>query len=62
MRNPNVYKTLVSWRFVCCIFAALGVIVYLFHFGGIIPFLNLVEWVMELDDIFHSSEKSLRQM
>lgn len=55
------YRMLVSWRLVCFIFAALCVFVYLFYFGGIIVFLEGVEWVMELDDVLRTSEKSLRQ-
>ena len=55
------YRMLVSWRFVCFIFASLCVFVYLFYFGGIMGFLECFEWVMELDDVLHTSEKSLRQ-
>ncbi|MDE0427021.1 MAG: hypothetical protein OXN25_19385 [Candidatus Poribacteria bacterium] len=53
MKNLNVSKMMVSWRFLCCILASLAVIVYLFYFGGILPFLEFAEWVMDLDDIFH---------
>lgn len=55
------YRMLVSWRFVCFILASLCVFVYLFYFGGIMVFLEGVEWVMELDDVLRTSEKSLRQ-
>ena len=55
------YRMLVSWRFVCFILASLCVLVYLFYFGGIMVFLEFAEWVMELDDVFQTSEKSLRQ-
>lgn len=41
------------FRFVCCILASLCVIVYLFYFGGILPFLEFAEWLMALDDLFH---------
>lgn len=46
-------KFFLSWRFVCFILASLGLIIYLFYFGGILPFLEFAEWLMELDDRFH---------
>ena len=53
MKNLKLSEISFFWRLVCCIVASVAVMIYLFTFGGILPFLEMAEWVLNLDDLFH---------